>query len=124
MTEAHATLDLRPAVPADAEFVFRLTEACMRRYAEQTWGQWNEALTRDSFVPATHQIIQYGGEDIGCVELIESSDELRLAKLYIWPDYQNQGRNAPDGRDCCRRAHQAKAASPFRPRRQSGTSIL
>jgi GNAT superfamily N-acetyltransferase len=91
MTEAHATLDLRPAVPADAEFVFRLTEACMRRYAEQTWGQWNEALTRDSFVPRTHQIIRYGGGDIGCIELIESSDEFDLNKLYILPDYQNRG---------------------------------
>jgi GNAT superfamily N-acetyltransferase len=91
MTEAHATLALRPALPADAEFVFRLTEVCMRHYAEQTWGQWNETLTRDSFVPGTHRIIQYGGEDIGCIELIESSDELQLNKLYIWPDHQNQG---------------------------------
>jgi ribosomal protein S18 acetylase RimI-like enzyme len=82
---------LRPAVPDDAEFVLRVTEACMRAYAEQTWGAWNEALTRASFDPATHRIIQCDEQDIGCLALHEWDDHLDLDKLYILPAYQNRG---------------------------------
>jgi len=63
----------------------------MRRYAEQTWGQWDDVRTRESFVPESHRIIQYDGDSIGCIELIESSAEFDLNKLYILPEYQNRG---------------------------------
>src|SRR2546421_4855528 len=82
---------LRPAAPDDAEFVFQVTEVCMRAYAEQTWGAWNEAVTRASFDPATHRIIQCDDQDIGCLALHERSDHLDLDKLYILPAYQNRG---------------------------------
>jgi GNAT superfamily N-acetyltransferase len=85
------TIALRPASPADADFVFRLTEACMRNYAVATWGQWDEAATRASFRPDTHRIIQHEGEDIGCVALEDRADHLDLKKLYVLPAFQNRG---------------------------------
>jgi len=97
MLESPVTV--RPAAPADAEFVFRLTEACMRHYAEETWGQWNEEITRASFLPATHHIIQVDGRDIGCIALEQAADHLVLQKLYILPDWQNRGIGARIMRD-------------------------
>ena len=91
MTEAHPTLGLRPAVPADADFVFRLAEAGLRHYAEQTWGKWDKAGTRASFLSMTHQIIQYGGQDIGCIALVEAPDEFKLNRLFLLPAFQNRG---------------------------------
>jgi GNAT superfamily N-acetyltransferase len=86
-----APVTLRPATADDAEFVFRVTEACMRAYAEQTWGAWNEAVTRASFDPATHRIIRCDDEDIGCLAVHAREDHLDLDKLYILPAYQNRG---------------------------------
>jgi ribosomal protein S18 acetylase RimI-like enzyme len=82
---------IRPATAIDAEFVYKLTEACMRRYAEQQWGNWDERRTRRSFQPVTHQIIQFEGNDVGCLEVIESPRDFDLNKLYILPQYQNRG---------------------------------
>ena len=91
MTEAHATIGLRPASPADADFVFQLAEAGLRHYAEQTWGKWDDAGARASFMPATHRIIQYGGEDIGCLALIELPDAFKLNRLFVLPEFQKLG---------------------------------
>jgi ribosomal protein S18 acetylase RimI-like enzyme len=82
---------LRPATLDDADFVYRLTEACMRRYAERQWGKWDEGRTRRSFQPVTHQIIQFEGNDVGCLEVIESRTDFDLNKLYVLPRYQNRG---------------------------------
>ena len=82
---------VRPAAPADADFVFRVTEACMRGYAEQTFGRWDEALVRASFASATHRIIRHEGHDIGCIALIDEGDHTKLDKLYILPACQNRG---------------------------------
>ena len=82
---------VRPADAADAEFVYRLTEACMRAYAVATWGRWNEDATRASFRPATHRVIQADGQDIGCVALEETADHVWVDSLYILPGWQNRG---------------------------------
>jgi ribosomal protein S18 acetylase RimI-like enzyme len=103
---------LRPAASDDAEFVFRVTEACMRAYAEQTWGAWNEAITRASFTPATHRIIRCDDQDIGCLALHEREDHLDLDKLYILPAYQDRGIGTGLIRDITARA--ASAGKPVR----------
>jgi len=84
-------ISLRPASRADADFVFRLTQAGMRDYAVATWGRWDEAATRASFKPDTHRIIQHEWQDIGCVALEDRGDHLDLRKLYVLPPYQNRG---------------------------------
>jgi ribosomal protein S18 acetylase RimI-like enzyme len=82
---------LRPASPADAELVFRVTESTIRAYAEAIWGYWDSERTRASFSPCTHHIVQLGSTDIGCLEWVEEPDEFHLNKLYILPAYQNRG---------------------------------
>lgn len=84
-------LALRPARAEDADFVVKVTEACMRHYAELTWGHWSEEMTRKSFRWETHRIVTLGAADIGCVELAEEPGLHRLNKLYIHPDHQNRG---------------------------------
>jgi len=84
-------VSLRAAAPDDADFLFQVTEACMRAYAEQTWGAWNEEMTRASFTPPTHRIIRWRDQDIGCLALHEKADHLVLDKPYILPAHQNRG---------------------------------
>jgi GNAT superfamily N-acetyltransferase len=90
MTDLQA-ISVRAALPSDAEFVFALTEACMSRYAEATWGKWDAERTRMSFFPETHRIVRLCETDIGCIEVVEEPSTFRLNKLYIAPSYQNQG---------------------------------
>jgi GNAT superfamily N-acetyltransferase len=62
----------------------------MRKYAESTWGNWiPEPL--DNFRPEIHQIIQFDGDEIGCIAVIDEPEALMLEKLYILPSYQRRG---------------------------------
>jgi GNAT superfamily N-acetyltransferase len=81
-------ISLRPVTSRDAAFALRVTEACMRAYAEQTWGAWDGRADID---PARDKIIQLAGRDIGLIELDRRSDHWFLGKLYLLPDYQNLG---------------------------------
>jgi GNAT superfamily N-acetyltransferase len=81
----------RPAAKADADFVYTLTEACMREYVERTWGQWSEDMARAAFKPVLSQIVQCDGEDVGCIELTEKLSDLNLGEFYIAPSLQNCG---------------------------------
>jgi GNAT superfamily N-acetyltransferase len=78
----------RPATRADAAFVLRVTEACMRVYAEQTWGVWDGRLDLDT---SFDQIVQLAGRDIGMVGVDRRPDFWFIDKLYLLPAYQNRG---------------------------------
>src|SRR5579859_7264973 len=84
-------VSLRPASADDADFVFAVTEATMRGYAEATWGEWSPEAARASFRPEFTRIIQFEGTDVGCIDCREEASALVLDKLYIAPDYQNRG---------------------------------
>jgi GNAT superfamily N-acetyltransferase len=81
-------LSLRPATKEDAEFALRVTEACMRVYAEQTWGTWDG---RADLNPAVDKIIRFAGSDIGIVGIERHSDHWVLDKFYLLPAYQHRG---------------------------------
>jgi GNAT superfamily N-acetyltransferase len=81
-------LFLRPATKEDAEFALRVTEACMRVYAEQTWGTWDG---RADLNPTFDKIIQLAGTDIGIIGIERHSDHWFLDKFYLLPAYQNRG---------------------------------
>lgn len=81
-------ISLRRAASGDADFAFHVTEACMRVYAEQTWGAWDG---RADFDPAFDQIIQLAGQDIGLMGVDRRSDFWFLRKLYLLPAHQKQG---------------------------------
>jgi GNAT superfamily N-acetyltransferase len=79
---------LRPATNDDAAFALHVTEACMRLYAEQTWGAWNGLA---DFDPSFDKILQLAGIDIGLVGVERYLDHWLIRKLYLLPLYQNRG---------------------------------
>jgi GNAT superfamily N-acetyltransferase len=81
-------LSLRAVTSGDAAFALLVTEACMRGYAEQTWGTWDG---RADFDPAFDKIIQLAGRDIGLIGVDRDTDVWFLDKLYLLPAYQRQG---------------------------------
>ena len=81
-------IGLRSATSDDAAFALYVTEACMRVYAEQTWGSWNG---RANFDPALDNILVLAGQDIGLIGIRRCSDHWFLGKLYLLPTYQNRG---------------------------------
>jgi GNAT superfamily N-acetyltransferase len=86
--KAKQNVSLRAATKDDAAFAVRVTEACMRVYAEQTWGSWDGRADLDL---ALDKVIQLAGNDIGLVGVKRHSDYWSLDKLYLLPAYQNQG---------------------------------
>lgn len=88
-------LTYRPALPDDFEFLFRLHEAVMRAYAEDTFGPWDEDWQRNYFrmhfdLEAV-QVIQYNDWDVGALWVQERVEELFLVSLEILPQFQRRG---------------------------------
>jgi GNAT superfamily N-acetyltransferase len=81
-------VSLRGATCEDAAFALHVTEACMRVYAEQTWGSWDG---RADLQLAFDKVIQLAGRDIGLIGVDRRSDCWFLDKLYLLPAYQNRG---------------------------------
>jgi len=81
-------ISLRPASRDDEDFALRVTEACMRRYAERTWGRWNG---RSDLDPAHDEVIALQGRDIGLVGVDREPHCWFLSKLYVLPPWQNRG---------------------------------
>ena len=80
---------LRQAAAADADFVYRVVEATMRHYVEQTWGSFSEELSRK-----------------GMGELV-APDHIELAQLFILPSHQNRGIGTSILRSIMQEARQA-----------------
>ncbi len=85
---------LRPAVPADLEFCFRLHRAAMGEYITAVWG-WDEQFQRDhergAFAPGRWQIITADGADVGMIHVDYRPDEIYLSRIEILPGYQGRG---------------------------------
>ena len=77
-------ITLRDATTDDAAFALYVTEACMRAYAEQTWGRWNG---RADFDPAMDMIVEKDRRGIGLMGLSIDSRQKSwvLEKLYLLP---------------------------------------
>ncbi len=85
---------LRPARPEDSDFVYRVKKEALGEYIRQTWG-WDEELQRTlhvkDFNPATVWIISSFDQDVGWLEAICESGEMRIAGIYLLPEHQNRG---------------------------------
>lgn len=81
-------LRLRAATTADQNFVADLAAACIKSYAEQTWGSWDG---RADLKLGQDQIIQSAGEDIGLLSVERRPGTWFLSRLYIAPAHQRRG---------------------------------
>jgi len=81
-------ISLRNATTDDAAFALHVTEACMRAYAEQTWGTWNGL---PDFDPATDMIVERDGRGIGMIGVDRRQEFWVLEKIYLLPAHQKQG---------------------------------
>jgi GNAT superfamily N-acetyltransferase len=102
---------LRPASAADAEFIYRVMEATMRRYVEQTWGAFSEEFSRKDvagvIASGNCSIIELEGVDIGVLTVERHADRINLGQFYILPSYQNRGIGTSILRELIREARQA-----------------
>jgi GNAT superfamily N-acetyltransferase len=102
---------LRRASAADADFVYRVVDATMRRYIEQTWGSFSEELTRkgvaDIISSGNCSIIEFEGTDIGVLSVERLADRIKLNQLYILPSHQNRGIGTSILRELIHEARQA-----------------
>ncbi|MBY0550863.1 MAG: GNAT family N-acetyltransferase [Candidatus Obscuribacterales bacterium] len=87
-------ITLRPAAPADAEFVDWLTGTVMSDYVIQTWSSIEaraEYFARNRFDPATTKIIQLAGRDIGCLSLVQDEQSVTVDNIQLLPELQRMG---------------------------------
>jgi GNAT superfamily N-acetyltransferase len=101
---------LRRATLSDADFVYRVMEATMRRYVEQTWGSFSEELTRkdaaDVIASGDCSIIEFEGAQIGVLTVQRRADRITLGQFYILPTHQNRGIGTSILRELVREARQ------------------
>lgn len=81
-------LSLRPASAADHDFALHVDEACMRVYAERTWGRWNGCCDLD---PGRDHVVRFAGCDVGLVGIEREPQCWFLNRLYVLPAWQNHG---------------------------------
>jgi GNAT superfamily N-acetyltransferase len=81
-------ISLRKATTDDSAFALHVTEACMRTYAERTWGTWNGLA---DFDPTTDMIVERDGHAIGIMGVYRLQEVWVLERLYLLPHYQKQG---------------------------------
>ena len=88
-------ITLRPALDADREFCFLVTESAMRSYVEQAFGQWDEKQQRDrhahEFAIRRPDIISLNGVDVGIWLVLREVTCLVLSKIYLLPEFQGRG---------------------------------
>jgi GNAT superfamily N-acetyltransferase len=112
------SVGLRQAGQADADFIYRLVEATMRSYVEQTWGSFSEEVNRrniaEIIAAKNYSIIQCRGEDVGAISVERNSDFIQLSQLFILPQHQNKGIGTSPVRELASEAR--KSRMPLRLR--------
>ena len=128
---------LRPAVPADLEFCYRLHKAAMGGYITAIWG-WDEQVRRDFHArgfrkayskppqriapggsdrvlnescPGRWQIITVDGVDAGMLNVEYQPDAVYLARIELLPSHQGRGIGAGLIRTLIAEAH--RRGQPF-----------
>ncbi len=89
-----AAYTLRPATPADFDFLFDLHRAAMRAYIEPIWGwheDWQLEYYREKYDSRQRQIIQVEGQDAGVLVVERHADELYLGLIELLPAFQGRG---------------------------------
>lgn len=89
---------LRTAAIADVSLAYEITKSAMAEYVERTWGVWSDAEQllrhRESFDPSKHELVLVQGNVAGLLATEVESGHLQLGKLYLLPQYRNNGLGA------------------------------
>jgi len=87
-------IQLRPVSHADYNFLYSLHRETFIDYINATWGwdeKWQQDYFKEHFDPSVLDIIQFEGEDIGCINVMDEGDHLFLAYIAILSDHQRKG---------------------------------
>jgi ribosomal protein S18 acetylase RimI-like enzyme len=85
---------LRPATFDDIDPRYRIHRAALGSYVERTWGWdegWQAGHFREHFDVSVRQVIEYRGQAIGFLDVIEEEGRTLLASIRITPAFQRRG---------------------------------
>ncbi len=87
-------ITLRKATGEDFDLAYQIKKASFRQYAEKIWG-WDKTqqkqLHEKRFDERSFEVIQYNGNDIGVLCVIQEPDRLIVNQLFSLPEYQSKG---------------------------------
>jgi ribosomal protein S18 acetylase RimI-like enzyme len=85
---------LRPATFDDIDALYWIHRAALGPYVEQTWGwdeEWQAGHFREHFDVSVRRVIEYRGQAIGFLDVIEEEGRTLLASIRITPEFQRRG---------------------------------
>jgi ribosomal protein S18 acetylase RimI-like enzyme len=85
---------LRPATIDDIDVLYQIHHAALGPYVERTWGWddgWQAGHFRAHFDVSVHQVIEYQGQTVGFLDVIEEEERTFLASISIAPEFQRRG---------------------------------
>jgi ribosomal protein S18 acetylase RimI-like enzyme len=89
-----AEISLRDATDEDYAFLYRLHREALKDYIDQTWGwneDWQAAYFRENFDLTGKSIIQQGGQNIGCIAVLDEGQHIFLSYIALVPSHQRMG---------------------------------
>ncbi|MFW9902601.1 MAG: GNAT family N-acetyltransferase [Candidatus Thorarchaeota archaeon] len=87
-------IELRQAKYEDYSYLYELKKRTLKKYISNTWGwdeNWQKKYFSTNFNPDLLKIIIKGGNEIGCISIIDEDNQIFLSLIEILPEYQNQG---------------------------------
>ncbi len=85
----------RRATSGDEQFMRVLHKATSRDLVIRQFGEWDDetqaSLFSKRWVPGKFEILEIGGEAIGCICAVNHPDYLLLEQILVLPKYQNLG---------------------------------
>jgi len=85
----------RKARDTDTEFAYVARERSMRKYVEQTWGEWNEAHTKGQIAEDVFHsrlsILEVNHEPVGLMRIDVHAMHVDIDQLFLLPEFQRRG---------------------------------
>jgi GNAT superfamily N-acetyltransferase len=85
---------LVPADESHREFSYRVKKEAEGGYIVRVWG-WDESVQRQfhakDWEESRPEIIQYEGNPIGTILVVENDKYIKIREFFILPKYQNRG---------------------------------
>jgi len=86
---------VRNAQDTDTEFAYVARERSMRKYVEQTWGEWDEANTKgqiaEDVLHGRLSILEVNHEPVGLMRIDVHATHVDIDQLFLLPKFQRRG---------------------------------